>query len=142
LLEHVDIAGRVLDSCGAGGDSLSAVLRDHGLLVTTNDVNKRFDCDCHYDAGSEEFRRAFTDESRRPDWIVTSPPYSDAFKILVQALRVARRGVAFKLRLTFLEPTKTRREWLKENPPTAIVMLPRAVYRGRKCAAAEAWVVW
>lgn len=102
----------------------------------------RFECDSHIDAGSEAFRRAFSEETTRPDWIVTSPPYSDAFNILVQAVRVARKGVAFKLRLTFLEPTKTRGEWLKQNPPSAVVMLPRAVYRGRTCASTEAWFVW
>ncbi|CAM9112158.1 unnamed protein product, partial [Hapterophycus canaliculatus] len=142
LVENVDITGRVLDSCGAGSDSLCMVLKDHGLHVTTNDLNKGFECDTHFDAGSEDFRRVFSEEATRPDWIVTSPPYSDAFRILVQAMRVAREGVAFKLRLNFLEPTKTRGEWLKNNPPSAVVMLPRAVYRGRQCASPEAWIVW
>lgn len=35
-----------------------------------------------------------------PDWVVTSPPYQDAFAILKQALRFGRVGVAFKMRLT------------------------------------------
>lgn len=94
------------------------------------------------DASTDTFREAFSEETRRPDWIVTSPPYDNAFAILKQALRVSRVGVAFKLRLSFLEPTKTRGRWLRENPPDMIVVLPRATYRGRKCYAVEAWLVW
>ncbi|CAN0035972.1 unnamed protein product, partial [Ectocarpus sp. 12 AP-2014] len=94
------------------------------------------------DAGSDAFREVFTEKAVRPAWVVTSPPYRHAFCILVQALRVARAGVAFKLRLSFLEPTKTRGEWLKANPPSAIVVLPRAVYRGRTCHSTEAWAIW
>lgn len=102
----------------------------------------RFKADTHLDAASAEFATVFVEEGRRPDWIVTSPPYGNAFGILVQALRVAQVGVAFKLRLTFLEPTKTRGKWLKENPPSVMVVLPRATYRGRIFCTTEAWFVW
>lgn len=74
------------------------------------------------------------EESIRPDWIVTSPPYKNVLNILQRALRVARFGVAFKLRLGFLEPTKSRGTWLNENPPHALVVLLRATYRGRRVA--------
>lgn len=94
------------------------------------------------DATTDAFADFFADDSRRPEWVVSSPPYQHAFAILQQALCVGRVGVAFKLRLTFLEPTKTRGRWLRENPPHSIVVLPRAVYRGRKCSSTEAWFVW
>lgn len=58
------------------------------------------------DASADAFRKAFKMEWRRPNWIVTSPPYSNAVSILQQALLVARVGVAFKLRMLFIEPTK------------------------------------
>ncbi|CAB1106959.1 unnamed protein product [Ectocarpus sp. CCAP 1310/34] len=51
-------------------------------------------------------------------------------------------GVAFKLRLTFLGPAKSRGRWLKDNPPDRIVMLPRATYRRRRCSSTETWFVW
>ncbi|CAN0324330.1 unnamed protein product, partial [Ectocarpus sp. 6 AP-2014] len=88
------------------------------------------------------FVKAYVEERVRPDWVVTSPPYKHAFAILKQAMRVGRMGVAFKLRLTFLEPTKTRGRWLKENAPDRVVMLPRATYRGRGCSSTEAWFIW
>lgn len=98
--------------------------------------------DSHMGAATEGFVEAFREDSWRPDWVVSSPPYKHAFAILKQALPVGRVGVAFKLRLTFLEPTKTRGRWLKDNPPHSVVMLPRATYRGRKCSSTEAWCVW
>lgn len=98
--------------------------------------------DSHMDAATDEFCETFCEEARRPDWVVSSPPYKNAFAILKQALRIGRVGVAFKLRLTFLEPTKTRGGWLRANPPDMIVVLTRATYRGRKCSSVEAWFVW
>lgn len=88
------------------------------------------------------FRRYSARKRGGPEWVVTSPPYKHAFAILKRALRIGRVGVAFKLRLTFLEPTKTRGPWLKDNPPHSIVVLPRAVYRGRKCSSTEGWFIW
>ena len=98
--------------------------------------------DYHLDATTEAFAETFSQDEIRPDWIISSPPYKHAFTILRQALRVGRVGVAFKLRLTFLEPTKTRGRWLTENSPNSIVVLPRATYRGRKCSSTEAWFAW
>lgn len=94
------------------------------------------------DATTEAFGDAFAEEARRPEWVVTSPPYKHAFAILKRALKIGRVGVAFKLRLTFIEPTKTRGQWLKDNPPHGVVVLPRALYRGRKCSSTEAWFIW
>jgi len=98
--------------------------------------------DSHMDATSDAFVEAFGSGTRRPDWVVTSPPYKHAFAILRAALRIARVGVAFKLRLTFLEPVTSRGQWLKDNAPDKMVVLPRASYRGRKCSSTEAWFIW
>ncbi|CAM9259984.1 unnamed protein product [Scytosiphon promiscuus] len=142
LLEHASVDGSVLDCCGAAADAVSCVMAAHGFRVTTNDLNPMLMADSHMDAATDEFRDAFRVEARRPDWVVSSPPYKNAFAILKQALRIGRVGVAFKLRLTFLEPTKTRGRWLRDNPPNMIVVLARATYRGRKCSSTEAWFVW
>jgi len=102
----------------------------------------RLDADSHMDATTQAFADAFGEEARRPEWVVSSPPYKHAFAILKRALTIGRVGVAFKLRLTFHEPTKSRGQWLKDNPPHSIVVLPRAMYRGRKCSSTEAWFIW
>lgn len=99
--------------------------------------------DTHMDASTDAFRESYTsDAATRPDWVVTSPPYSNAFAILKQALCVARVGVAFKMRLSFLEPTPSRVDWLRSNPPSRVIVLPRAIYRGRTSGGVEAWFVW
>ena len=51
--------------------------------------------DSHMDASTDAFREAFRLECRRPNWIVTTPLYGNAFSILKQALLVAHAGVAF-----------------------------------------------
>ncbi|CAM9157863.1 unnamed protein product [Ectocarpus sp. 4 AP-2014] len=102
----------------------------------------RLVADTHLDAAADAFVEAYVEKTVRPDWVVTSAPYRHAFAILKQAMPVGRMGVAFKLRLTFLEPTKTRGRWLKENAPDRIVTLPRSTYRGRGCSSTEACFKW
>ena len=68
----------------------------------------RLTADTHLDALGSEFLKEYAEGDRQPQWIVTSPPYKHAFAMLRQALVVARVGVIFKLRLSFLEPTKSR----------------------------------
>ncbi|CAN0080745.1 unnamed protein product, partial [Pylaiella littoralis] len=94
------------------------------------------------DVTTDTFHDFFSNDTHRPDWIVSSPPYSHASPILKQALRVGHVGVAFELRLGLLEPKKARGRWLAENPPDILVVLPRATYRGRRCCSVEAWFVW
>ena len=40
LLEHVQIAGSVLDGCGSRTDAVNHILSERGCLVTANDVNR------------------------------------------------------------------------------------------------------
>lgn len=61
--------------------------------------------------------------------------------MLCQALRFAHVGVAFKMQLTFVGPTKSRGQWFTQIPPSAVVALPRAKYRGTPCHSPEAWLV-
>ncbi|CAN0510938.1 unnamed protein product [Ectocarpus sp. 12 AP-2014] len=79
LLSHVSLEGGVLDACGAASDTLSRVLKDAGLHVSTNDLNCKLTADTHFDAASEEFNAVFREDGRRPDWIVTSPRIATHF---------------------------------------------------------------
>lgn len=65
-----------------------------------------------------------------------------ALGILKQSVLAARVGVAFKLKLFFMEPTQARADWLQANPPNAVVMLPKATNGGKPNFWAEAWFVW
>eukprot|EP00903_Cladosiphon_okamuranus_P014022 g13039.t1 len=92
LLAHVRVTGGVLDACGSTIDAVSSVLKSHDLHVTTNDFNRGLAADTHLDAGSERFVEAYGEGAMQPDWVVTSPPYSKAFDILVQTLRLAKKS--------------------------------------------------
>ena len=143
MLAHICLRGGIiLDSCGSKVDAVYRVLTDEGLHVLTNDINGRLTADTHLDVLTSEFLQQYGPGDRQPQWIVTSPPYKHAFAILRQALVVARVGVIFKLRLSFLERTKTRGTWLQKPPPALTLLLPRAVYRGRICSVPEAWIMW
>lgn len=50
--------------------------------------------DSHMDATADGFVGAFGEGTRRPDWVVSSPPYKQAFAVLKPALRVGCKGVA------------------------------------------------
>ncbi|CAN0115810.1 unnamed protein product [Ectocarpus sp. 6 AP-2014] len=79
---------------------------------------------------------------RRPDWVVTSPPYKGAIKYVKAAMAVAEKGVALKLPLPFMEPCGDRGVWLKKNPPSACIFLRRATYTPAHIMMGEFWGVW
>ena len=77
--------------------------------------------------------------------VVTNPPFSAAFDILQNAHRIARFGVLLLLRLSFLEPTKKRGEWLKRNPPNRVMIFgqPRPSFTaGGNDSVTTAWMFW
>ncbi|CAN0345986.1 unnamed protein product [Pylaiella littoralis] len=98
--------------------------------------------DAHIDATSVPFVEHFMEGGRRRDWVVSSPPYKNALLILKNACQIAKVGVAFKLRLNFLEPVPSRAQWLMDNLPSTVKVLSRATYRGRKSSGVEAWLFW
>jgi hypothetical protein len=58
------------------------------------------------------------------DWIVGNPPYGQAEAHVRHALSEARVGVAFLLRLGFLESARREGFW-KEHPPHKVVVVCR-----------------
>ena len=55
-----------------------------------------------------------------------------------------RVGVAFLLRLSFVEPTNERGDWLEKNPPTGRITLPRYSFTGdgRSDSVTAEWMIW
>jgi hypothetical protein len=83
------------------------------------------------------------------NWVITNPPFNKAFDILTQAYDHATNGVAMILRLSFLEPTVQRGEWLEKHADNmrylAIFGQPRPSYRTDTKATdsvTTAWMVW
>lgn len=79
----------------------------------------------------------------RPHWIVGNPPFNDAEAHVRMALDIAAVGVAFLLRLAFLESTKRLPFW-RENPPAEVYVLSRrpSFTGGGTDSAAYGWFVW
>ena len=78
------------------------------------------------------------------DFVVTNPPFSLASSILPLAYEHARVGVAFLLRLSYLEPCRDRADWLVQHPLTKLIVLPRISFTGdRKTDSVTCgWFVW
>ena len=159
LLSFITPSGVVADICGGQLDAIhqhfsrrlpgSPTLED--MVATncvTNDLNHLVKSHYHMDASSSNFANAWKEtvaaEHGLVDWVITSPPYgSNAAKCVASALRLARRGVAMKLRITFLEPCADRAQLLRDYPVDLLVSMKRDGSRGKSTdTVCEGWFVW
>lgn len=138
LLKRVSIVGTVLEPC-AGNGAISEALKSGSRLISTNDINPAHDADQHLDATQQPLWAGY-----RHDWVVSNPPFSHAAEIVKLAHEHARVGVAMLLRLSFLEPCQNRRQFLRANPPTNLIVLPRISFTGdgRTDSCTAAWHCW
>lgn len=147
LLREVPIYGSVLEPCAGEGlmaRALQSLDRPIVRQVYCNDIDPLY--------GYAEAQDAADPKTGlwrlKMDWVVTNPPYAQAMPILASAYRCAKVGVAFLLRLSFLEPTNGRREWLQAHQGELSHLLifgsPRPSFTddGRTDSATVAWMVW
>lgn len=151
--QWLQIGGIVLEPCAGKGD-MANVLRQHDTIssVLTNDVNPQVETTFQEDATDPNaacWQASF-------DWVITNPPFEYASAILQQAWKHARVGVAFLLRLTYLEPTRDRAVWLQEQADHLVwqaVFNPRPTFREGETnpktekpygtdSVTVAWFVW
>lgn len=145
LLERLGIRrGTTVLECCSGADDITRELQGEGLKVVTNDIDPSRGAHLSLDAARAESWAAFP----RTAWVVTNPPFAQAMEIVKLAREFTRRqtlgGVAVLLRLSFLEPTDARGEWLSSYPPDALLVLPRISFTGdgRTDSVTCAWMVW
>lgn len=144
LLEAVSIEGTVLEPCAGDGRIANVLRLDARREVYTNDVDGRFDCDYAFDARHPGMWEAVSREAGgKVDWVVSNPPFSFADQIVPLAFRESGIGVAMLLRLTWLEPTLARGEFLAEHPPK-VISIPRISFTGdgNTDNVPTAWFVW
>ncbi|CAM9152268.1 unnamed protein product [Ectocarpus sp. 13 AM-2016] len=101
--------------------------------------------DTNLDASLESFLEDFfaAYSGKRPEWVVTSPPYSRALNFVKAAMSLATKGAAFKMPISFLEPCAGRGGWLQTKPPSVCAFLRRAKYtRAKNAKMGEFWGVW
>jgi hypothetical protein len=144
LTRSANVRGTVCEPC-AGNGMLAQELGRSPLVtrVITNDVRPEERADLHLDATDPE---TYSRLPYTPDWIVTNPPFKDALAVLAAARGgQKRRRVALLLRLTFLEPTIDRVQYLQSDPPTKLVVMPRARFRTDvkgTDSVTVAWMIW
>lgn len=83
------------------------------------------------------------------DWVITNPPFIHAGAFVIEALRVARRGVAIFARGSFVETLGRLNNLFQPHPPAAVVtfaervpLLKGRVLRRASTATAYGWFIW
>jgi hypothetical protein len=146
LVDHVPaIKGTVWEPCVGDGSLITQLLdRRPELTVTTMDLDPKKAAMLTGDATDPAQWKAWLQKAGRPDWVITNPPFIDAFPILQLAVATARVGVIFLSRLSFIEPTHARGQWLKEHAHDQRIVLERWSYtgNGRTDASTTEWLVY
>lgn len=112
----------VFEPC-VGRGHIARYLRDS--ILVTNDLDPTVEANTHRDARLAE---AWPTNGLPIDWTITNPPFDSALPILAQAL-LHSRNVAMLVRLSFLEPTRSRAAFFLEHQPTDLIILPRYSFR-------------
>lgn len=141
LLDHLKMPtpSSIFEPC-VGDGAIARELQQRGHRVSTNDLDTSRAADVHFDA-TDVWPLMVTIE--RPDWVITNPPFSAAYRILRRAIASAS-SVAMLLRLSFLEPTQEREAFLVEEPPNLLIVLPRYSFTGdgKTDSVTSAWMIW
>ncbi|MGR3277108.1 hypothetical protein ACSYAD_18560 [Acaryochloris marina NIES-2412] len=146
LMSKNPIGGSVLEPC-AGHNAISDVLDGYeriSIVLST---------DLLWPIGPGRTTNDATDpqyweEAPKVDWVVTNPPFSVAEKIIPLAYEHADKGIAFLLRLSYLEPCNDRKLWLKDHADQmkqVIVVSPRIRFRSDTKGSDSvtcAWFIW
>lgn len=149
LLARVSPHGRILEPCAGPGAMARVLARHPGVdAVVTSDVDPQHNTDLVADATQP----TAVCWQQRPDWVVTNPPFNVALPILRNAMRSARVGVAFLVRLSFMEPagqlSGDRGQFLAAHADRQVLSLvlgnPRPSFTGdgRTDSVTAVWLVW
>lgn len=157
-----EMHGALLGDPCCGDGRMARALGERFLNTYLNDINPDVKADTHVDAVEA------CDLERDVDFWVSNPPFFAAGDIVKAALRTARKGCAFLVRNSFLEPCgpshlcreakdgkpgipcsparclRNSRLWLPELPPTRQIACKRESFTqdGKTDSAAAFWYVW
>jgi hypothetical protein len=147
--EFVPVQGKFFEPCiGSHDIADSATLyRVPGVSLTEyvgNDLNPDRPAQTHLDAANpmmwEVYKRKYPEYL---DTVITNPPYGAlAAPIVKNAVKYAR-SVCVLVRLSFTEPCDDRGEFLEENPPNIIRIMPRYSFTGKGSDNSTVqWLIW
>ncbi len=121
LINHCPQLPKLTFEPCAGQGAITSVLRDNDRVVSGSDIT--WDLNCPKDATTREFWDYWADSMQRMSFMVgastwatvTNPPFNRAAEILPLAYEYSPWGVAFLVRLSYLEPAADRAEWLQSH---------------------------
>jgi hypothetical protein len=127
-------------ACGAG--HMVKVLQEYFGAVEYSDAYSY-----NFGAVRDFLRNPYKENSF--DWVITNPPFRLAEEFVVEALRVAKVGVAILARTVFLESIGRYNSIFSRNPPSKFAQFTERVpmIKGRldpkaTTATGYAWLVW
>jgi hypothetical protein len=123
--------------CCNGDGGISKALQGP-VAKFTNDIDIYLDADFHHDVSLP------WNFPQQCDWVVSNPPFNVASQIIPLAFEYAKVGIAMLLRLSYLEPCMDRDRWLRDHPPSKLIVLPRISFTGdgKTDNVTCAWMVW
>lgn len=138
--------GRIIEPCAGKGMIVS--LLDVDGDWRTNDLNPRRSTDTHFNAA-----KLWPGQLTRPtkwDWGITNPPFRQPTMLrIIRNMLFCCKNVAVLARLSFLEPTLTRRAfWIRHQRNLNVIVLPRYSFRkndaGKRATDSVTccWLVW
>jgi predicted RNA methylase len=135
--------GKVIYEPCVGKGHIASRLTNGGATLYTNDLDPKRKAKWHRDA-----TLAASWGELGFDWVITNPPFMHEQAILEQALAFGK-NVAFLARLSFLEPTRSRRAfWRRHRPKLEVIVLPRYSFRpnaeGKRQTDSMTccWLIW
>lgn len=147
LMDHEPVGAISFWEPACGEGHIAEVLREYSQNVLATDI---------FDYGYGDRKLDFladlevNPEADLHDFIVTNPPFAEKSEAFVlQALRLAKLGVAMFVRLQWLETVGRYERIFKDHPPTLIAFFAERVNlcKGRwdpegGTATAYIWLIW
>lgn len=125
LFEYVDIESESVCEPCVGHRAIADYFAEQcGFEMTTNDIDPQCGADHCGDATSATFWNDYGEW----EWGITNPPFDVMDQIVPQMLMNCENTIVLA-RLSFLEPTKARREIYKYYQPDMLIVLPRYCFR-------------
>lgn len=150
---HADLAGMTCWEPAAGEGHMAEVLKEYFQDVWASDVHdygKGYAVgDFAAEASLARDRVEWPAQRRKPEFVITNPPYNLALPFALRALKEARRGVGLLVRTAWLESEERFSCLFKRRPPTAVAIYSErvAMIEGRwdpraTTATSYAFIYW
>lgn len=136
LITRVPIIGKVYEPCAGNLAIVNAFPNPENFI--TNDIDPKMPTQFHVDATKD-----IPTDALMAKWVVTNPPFNRAIEVL-RLHYWNFDNLALLVRLSFLEPTFARSEFLSEYPPSRMIVLPRCSFTndGKTDSVTCAWLIW